>query len=351
MNDNPKFPTSLSSLQQFYREAKKVITDLIYRDIVAWIKQSETYTMHKSARKNFRREQIYTNSIDYLWEIDLVDVSRLKEDNDGYTFLLVCIDTFSKYVWIRPLKKKTGKATVEAFTDIVSKDVRTPKNLHYDQGTEFTNRHFQQLLKSMNSNGYEAINDTKAAIVERVNRPVKNKMYRYFKGENTFRYMDVLQDLVESYNTTYHRSIGMKPSQVKSQNEFQVFRRLFPASHLRKWRVELKEGDHVRISHKKRMFDKEHAATWTEEIFKIKEVINESTPPTFIIEDLLGEEIEGKFYKEQLQKVKLPNSFIVEKIHCRRKCKGITEVLVSWRGYPDKFMQWLPQKDIQVIST
>ena len=348
---NPKFPASLSSLQKFYREAKKVIRDLTYRDIVAWSKQSETYSMHKSARKNFRRERIYTNSIDYLWEIDLVDVSRLKEYNDGYTFLLICIDTFSKYVWIRPLKKKTGKATVEAFMNIVSDDERTPKNLRYDQGTEFTNRQFQQLLKSMNINGYEAINDTKAAIVERVNRTLKNKMYRYFRAENTVRYLDVLQDLVESYNNTYHRSIGMKPSQVNSRNEFQVFRRLFPATHLRKRRVELKEGDHVRISRKKRMFEKEHAATWTEEIFKIKEVINKSSPPTFIIEDLLGEEIKGKFYKEQLQKVQLPTSFIVEKIHRRRKRKGITEVLVSWRGYPEKFMQWLPQKDIQVIST
>ena len=102
---NPKFPTLFSSLQKVYREAKKVIKDLTYRDIVAWSKQSEMYTMHKSARKNFRRERIYTNSIDYLWEIHLVDVSRLEEDNDGYTFLLVCIDTFSKYVWIRPLKK------------------------------------------------------------------------------------------------------------------------------------------------------------------------------------------------------------------------------------------------------
>ena len=196
---NPKFPASLLSLQKFYREAKKGINDFTYRNIVAWSKQSETYTMHKSARKNFCREQIYTNSIDYLWEIDLVDVSRLKEYNEGYTFLLVCIDTFSKYVWIRPLKKKTGEATVEAFMDIVRKDVRTPKNIHYDQGTEFTNRQFQQLIKSMNSNGYEAINDTKGAIVERVTRTLKNKMYRYFKAENTFRYMDVVQDLVESY--------------------------------------------------------------------------------------------------------------------------------------------------------
>ena len=106
---NPKFPASLSSLQKLYRDAKKVIKDLRYMDIVTWSKQSETYTMHKSARKNFRRERIYTNSIDYLWEIDLMDVSRLKEYNDGYTFLLVCIDTFSKYVWIRQLKKKQVK--------------------------------------------------------------------------------------------------------------------------------------------------------------------------------------------------------------------------------------------------
>ena len=53
---NPKFPASLSRLQTSYREAKKVIKDLTYRDIVAWSKQSETYTMHKSARKTFRRE-------------------------------------------------------------------------------------------------------------------------------------------------------------------------------------------------------------------------------------------------------------------------------------------------------
>ena len=146
---NPKFPASLLSLQKFYREAKNGIKDLTFRDIVASSKQSETYTMHKSARKKFRRERIYTNSIDYLWEIDLVDVSRLKEYNDGNTFLLVCVDTFSKYVWIRPVKKKTGKATVEAFTDIVSKDERTPKNLRYDQGTKFTKRQFHQLLKTM----------------------------------------------------------------------------------------------------------------------------------------------------------------------------------------------------------
>ena len=66
-------------------------------------------------------------------------------------------------------QEKTGKATVEAFTNIVSNDERTPKNLRYNQGTEFTNRQVQQLVKSMNINGYKASNDTEAAVVERGN--------------------------------------------------------------------------------------------------------------------------------------------------------------------------------------
>ena len=61
---------------------------------------------------------------------------------------------------------------------------------------------------------------------------------------------------------------------------------------------------------------------------------------------------EAKIVRDNFrEKVQLPTSFNGEKIHRRCKRKGITEVLVSWRGYPATFMQWLPQKDIQVIST
>ena len=70
---NPKFPASFSSLPKCYREAKNVIKDLTYEDLLEWSTSSNTFTIHKSARKNFHREQIYTNSIEYLWEIDLVE--------------------------------------------------------------------------------------------------------------------------------------------------------------------------------------------------------------------------------------------------------------------------------------
>ena len=81
-------------------------------------------------------------------------------------------------------------------------------------------------------------------------------------------------------------------------------------------------GDYVSISRHKRTFQKEHAPTWTEEIFKIKRIVKKSTPITYIIEDLLDEEISGKVYKEQLQKVDLPLTFVIEKIHKRCTRKG-----------------------------
>jgi len=166
---NPEFPASLSSLGKFYTEAKKVIKNLKRSDLKRWAQQSPTYTIHKSARKNFNRERIMTMYIDYLWEIDLVDVARLKEFNDGYTFLLVCIDSFSKYAWVRPLKRKTGKETNDAFMSMLKDSGRKPVKIQYDQGTEFKKLLREEII------GYEAINDTKAVIIERFNRTFKNK--------------------------------------------------------------------------------------------------------------------------------------------------------------------------------
>ena len=143
---NPKFPASYTSLNKLYVEAKKKIPKLKREDLEKWSTQSATYTIHKSARKRFPRERIYTRYIDYLWEIDLVNVARLKEFNDNYTYLLVCVDTFSKYAWIRPLLRKTSNETTSAIKSILRE--RKPTNMRYDQGMEFKNRVCQKLLKT-----------------------------------------------------------------------------------------------------------------------------------------------------------------------------------------------------------
>ena len=115
-------------------------------------------------------------------------------------------------------KNKSGESITEAFKSILNEEI--PLMLQSDKGTEYKNVQFQSMLKEYDIQFYISENDDiKAAIVERLNRTLKTRMCRYFKHSNTFRYVDVLHDLVYSYNHTQHSSIGMEPDMVNLKNE------------------------------------------------------------------------------------------------------------------------------------
>ena len=343
---DPSVPGSLGGLDKAYREFKKLIPNLKRKDVEEWSKTSLAYTLHKPSRKTFLRERILTNNIDYLWECDLVDMTYLKKENDGVTFLLCCIDTFSKYAWVKPLKRKTAIEIINAFKNILQE--RKPKKLRSDKGSEFINKDFQELLKKNNIDFYTANNEPKAAIVERFNRTFKGRMYRYFTAKNTLRYIDDLQDFVDSYNNTYHRSIGMRPSEVNPENVDAVRKKLFKKESRKSKRV-FRIGDYVRLSLKKRMFKKGYLQNYTEEIFKISKVFKERYPVMYKIKDLQDEEIDDRFYKEELQRVSLPKTFVVDEILKKKRRRGKNFYLIRWRGYPPQFDEWIDESQLEAI--
>ena len=153
----------------------------------------------------------------------------------------------SKYAWVEPLKTKSGENLVKAIERILKKG-RKPEKLHSDKGTEFTNKLFQTFLRKKKISFFTTYNETKASIVERFNRTLKGKMWKYFTANNTLKYVDVLQKLVRSYNNSRHRSIGMRPSDVNHANESIAWERLYgdEASKLVKYKFSV--GDQVRIS-------------------------------------------------------------------------------------------------------
>jgi transposase InsO family protein len=108
-------------------------------------------------------------NIDQQWQMDLADMQSMQKFNDGYRYLLVCIDVFSKYAWVVPLKNKTGPTLVEAFKVILTSG-RKPEKIMTDQGTEFLNKHFRALMKEEDIELYNTYNETKASIVERLIR-------------------------------------------------------------------------------------------------------------------------------------------------------------------------------------
>src|ERR1043165_799800 len=152
-------------------------------------------------------------------------------------------------------------------------------------------------------------------------------------------YMDVLQDLVNSYNNTYHRSIGMSPSQVSIENEDIVRKRLYVEKKRPPiWKYDV--GDKVRISKARIAFKKGYLPSWTDEIFTIVARIP-SDPITYELSDLNDVKIKGKFYQEELQRItKEDDIYKIEKVLKTRKRGRNSEYFVKWKGYDDSFNSW-----------
>ena len=346
---NPNHAGSLGGVGAVFRAVRDEGKFKISRnDIKKWLSSQDCYTLHKPVRKNIKRNQVFVDGIDSEWQADLVDMSSLSKYNDDVKFLLTCLDVFSKFAWVVPLKSKSASALVEAFSKIL-RSGRKPEILFTDKGKEFTNRLVQKLLKENEVRFVTSQNETKASVVERYNRTLKSRMYKYFTWKSKLRYIDVLPQLVSSYNNTFHRSIQMKPTDVNDRNEKQVWETLYGKKkriRVKPVKFAFKVGELVRISKTRMTFEKSYLPGWSEEIFKI-ESRQASRPPTYRVKDFNDEEIRGRFYEYELQRVtKTDTVYKIENVLRKRKRKGKTELLVKWQGWSDDFNSWIPETDL-----
>ena len=343
---NPKFPGSYSGLSSLIRNAHSIDKGTIKR----WLSKQDTYTLHKTPRRRFPRRKIIVSGIDDQWQADLIDLSRLKKHNKGYTFILTVIDVFSKVAWAIPLKQKTGAEIVRAFEKIFKTSKRHPQKIQTDKGSEFLNKTFQSYLKKKKVHFFVTENeDIKAAVVERFNRTLKEKMWRYFTKHNTLYYLDVLSDLVVSYNHSFHRSIKRAPATVNRKNQQQVWMNLY-GDQLKISRPVYKKGDKVRICSGRRHFKKGYLPSWTQEIFTITKV-NNTHPPTYQIIDEQNEPIKGAFYKQELQKIIVPQNklYKIEKVISQKGRGKTLKLFVKWEGYPPSHNSWISASQVERV--
>ncbi|KAJ8933515.1 hypothetical protein NQ318_007239 [Aromia moschata] len=180
------------------------------------VKRDIVNELHKPARINFTRRKVIIRGLDDLFQADLVEMIPYAKYNKGYRYILVVIDTFSKYVWALPLGGKSGQEVTDAMKEILNTNNRIPKNLQTDMVTFST----------------------------------------------------------------------------------------LPKFHI---------GDHVRICKHRSVFDKGYTPNWSNEIFTISK-IKYTNPVTYLLSDAKSQDIRGCFYTEELQKVKHPDVYLVEKI-------------------------------------
>ena len=176
-----------------------------------------SYELHKPIIRKFKRKRFY---------------SLFKE----IRYLLCAIDTFCKYAWVVPFI-----TIANAFQSFLDSSKRKPNKIWVDQGNEFYNSPFKKWLKDNDIEMYSTHNKGKSLVAERFIRTLKNKVCKHMTPVPKNVYFNILDDIVDKYNNTYHRTIKMKPIDVKRDS-------------YTKYSVESNEkdpkfqfGDHVRI--------------------------------------------------------------------------------------------------------
>ena len=165
-----------------------------------------------------KKIKVYFSFKDNIWGADLADMQLISKHNKGIRYLLCVIDLFSKYTWVCPLKDKKGVTITNAFQNILDSSKRKPNKIWVDQGSEFYNNVFKRWLKDNDINMYSIYNEGKSIVAQRFIRTLKNKIYKHMKANSKNVYCDVLDDTVDEYNNTYHKTIKMNPKYVKDNS-------------------------------------------------------------------------------------------------------------------------------------
>ena len=215
--------------------------------------------------------------------------------NKGFRFLLCVIDIFSKFAWVVPLKYIIGISIVDAFQKILDKSGGKPNKILVDKGSEFYNNSFIKWLKDKDIEVFSIHNEVKTVVAEGFIRTLKTKIYKYLTSMSKNVYIDKLDDIVGEYHNTYHRTIKMKPVDVKDNTHID-FEKEFNDKD-RKFKI----GDHVKISKYKNIFAKGYTKNWSENLFVIKK-IKKTDPWTYVINELNVGEIVGKILRKRTAK-------------------------------------------------
>ena len=348
---------SFSGITNIKRYFPNATVDLI-KDALSGI---DTYTLFREPKFPKFYNPIYVHKPRELIQADLIDLQKLSNTNDDYKYLLALIDSFTRFAWIRPLKNKSGATVLKAFKDIVENDMKgnLGKAFLADQGTEFINSDFKAYLRSKGTENRIANN--KAPHIERFNRSFQNLIFRFLEDRETERYIDNLYNLLEIYNSRYHRTIKMSPKMAELEENLETvqknvedyYKQAVGNKKRNKRNLPLKEGDLVRISKHRNPFYKGYYQSFLPKIYEVSEVLRNLPIVMYKIKDKESGVMEsGTWYAQELQRVSedsydTDTLFKIEKIIKWRGKGKKREALIKWKYWPEKYNSWEPEEAIQ----
>jgi hypothetical protein len=302
--ENPK--TGLKSFSRIYDDLKN--QGITLKEIETVLNKNQMYQLHKQPKYIY--DKILVKEPNKYYQVDLVDMTNYSRNNNKFGWILNLIDIFSKKAYSIACKNKTHMEIKEKLKEIIDKNNLSPKQIISDNGGEFINKNMAEYLKGKKiyHNTIEPNSPNSNGIVERFNRTLKQMIFKYFTLNNTLKWVDVLDDLIDNYNNSINSSVGKKPNQINEKNKYSVIeyienKTFTPSITNEKY---LNVGDKVRILLNTKQFDKKTGVRFTDKLYKIVARIRGIyglQHDKYVLENPKGEQERKLYYYNDLIKV------------------------------------------------
>jgi hypothetical protein len=347
---DPENPGSFGGVSRLLTQANQLLLQSgqpkIRRDVVEeWTRNSETFGTHRPSSNKFERNPVKVNFVNEIWQVDTIFYPDLASYNKGFAYVFAKLDSGSRFMHIRFMKKKTCLESVNALKEIIKQAGVKPKFIMADFGTEFYCKPMFDFLKSQDIKLYsKKSGDVKTPHLDRATLTIQNKLHRIFDEFHTRDILTNLPKVVHSYNNSVNRSIGMTPAEALVPGKWspQIDKRQQQMHPMEK--IKAKVGQFVRLLGQKQGHHA-YKGDWTFEVFKISRVKQkEGRRPQYYVKDLTGEPVLGALYANEIQLVKKPSSvkeYKIERIIKYRTFKGKRQALVKWLKLDKSQNSWI----------
>ena len=277
-----------------------------------YLDSQPVYRTFKVPKKKFKRAKTIVPSIAVQFQADLFDLQKLSSHNSNYKWILVVVDTFSRYIKCQPLKNKTGEETARGLDKIFGEYKTENKLAPYsafgtDGGNEFYNKFANLIYKKYNVAHFLLRGPIKCSFAEISGRYIVERLHKYMMYKKTKRWVDALPLAVQATNKRKNKkTANLAPIEIDYSNQNIVFKALYPRGG-QPGPFTLDVGDRVQVVKDRLPFFKSYRGHYSSKWYRISKRHPHTVPRYSLIDEEDEEPISGTYYANELYKEERPH--------------------------------------------
>ena len=257
--------TGFGSINETYQNAKKILNTITYNDVKDFLERQKSRQFKKYSSFN---SYVARKPLQEL-QIDIGDFTKSADVNDGFRYMFLAVDIFSKYIHCVPVKDKEPPESIRAFKEVANV-IGVPENIMSDREGAWESTEF---IKLLNEHKIKHITSSSPPpFSERAVQEIKNMIHTRLEGLEKSRetWTEILPAVLKKYNNRIHGTIEMTPIEArKPENQIEVFMNIRQKAQFKRRYPKLSKGDQVRTYIKPHTFKKGWDTSWSREVYKI----------------------------------------------------------------------------------